>query len=111
MEARCTGCGGRVMPYRQYVLYFRPTATCASCGQRVRFRRFTTAISFGVLAVVAFVVFTRMVDSPPLELTVGAILILGGLMGDLWTYRNVEWDPVRERASEIGHPGGISVRG
>jgi len=84
MEARCTGCGGRVMRYRQYVLYFRPTATCASCGQRVRFRRFTTAMSLAALAVAAFLVFTRFTDSLALETTVGAILILCALIGDLW---------------------------
>ncbi len=111
MEARCTGCGGRVMPYRQYVLYFRPTATCGSCGQRVRFRHFTAVVSLGVLTAAAFLVFTRVVDSPPLEVTVAAILILGALIVDLWTYRNVEWDLARERASEIPHSGSLSVGG
>jgi amino acid transporter len=99
------------MPYRQYVLYFRPTTTCGSCGQRVRFRRFASVVSVAVLTAAAFLVFTRLVDSPALEVTVGAILILGGLIVDLWTYRNVEWDLVRERASEIPHPEGLSVGG
>jgi hypothetical protein len=99
------------MPYRQYVLYFKPTTTCASCGQRVRFRHFSRVVFGAILTAAAFLVFTRLVDSPALEATVGAILIVGALIVDLWTYRNVEWDLVRERASELPHREGLSVGG
>jgi hypothetical protein len=102
MEARCTGCGGRVMPYHQYITHFKPTATCASCGRVVRFRFFSPVLVVLGTTLLVFFGFTRLVDSVALEVTVGAALVLLGLLGDLWTYKKVAWDPVRHEGEATG---------
>jgi len=102
MEARCTGCGGRVMPYHQYITHFRPTATCMSCGRVVRFRFFARVmIVLGATGLI-FYGFTRLVDSLALEITVGAALVLLGLLGDVWTYKKLTWDPVPQEGDAPG---------
>ncbi|HSM61351.1 MAG TPA: hypothetical protein VK849_11160 [Longimicrobiales bacterium] len=112
MEARCTGCGGRVMPYHQYVTHFAPTATCATCGRQVRFRFFTRVLIVFVATATTFVVFAGLVDSVALELTVGAALFLLAILFDLWTYKNLVWDPVREEreSSRSGHHVSVGQR-
>ncbi len=108
MEARCTACGGSVMRYHHYVVHFRPTAVCASCGTTVRFRCFFRVMAVLAIAALLFVAFTRAVDSLALELTAGATLFLFAILGDLWTYRNLTWDPVHE-ASDTSRSPGVSA--
>jgi len=96
------------MRYHRYIVYFKPTATCASCGSTVRFRCFFRVMAVLAVAALLFVGFTRVVDSLALELTAGATLFLFAILGDLWTYRNLTWDPVRE-ASDTSSSQGVSA--
>lgn len=107
MDAHCTGCSGRVMPYRQYAIHFRPTAVCASCGSRVRLRHFGRVV-FGFVAVLAgFVALLVLSRSRVLVVAGLALLALGSLLADFWTFRNLPWDPVQPVAG--GHPPGESA--
>lgn len=96
MEAECTGCGGRVMPYRQYIFHFGPRAVCSTCGQEVRLRHFGRVIT-GFAAVVGLMAFLlAMSASPVLLVAAFALIVLSCLLADFWTYRNLPWDPVEE---------------
>lgn len=100
MDAECTGCGGRVMPYRQYIFHFRPTATCGSCGSTVRLRHFTR-VAGGFLGIVAaYTLLLASAPSPVFILLGLALALLISLLADFWTYRNLEWDPVSGAARE-----------
>jgi hypothetical protein len=101
-------CDGSVMRYHHYIVHFKPTAICASCGSTVRFRYFFRVMTVLAVAALLFVGFTRAVDSLALELTAGAALFLFAILGDLWTYRNLTWDPVRE-ASDTSSSQGVSA--
>lgn len=104
MDAECTGCGGRVMPYRQYVFHFRPTATCEGCGRRVRLRHFTR-VAAGFLAIVAAYTLLLALAPSPVFILVGlALAVLVALLADFWTYRNLPWDPT-EASWGSGSPG------
>ena len=101
MDAECTGCGGRVMPYRQYIFHFRPTATCGSCGQAVRLRHFTRVAAV-FLAIVA--AYTLLLASAPstVFILIGLVLaVLISLLADFWTFRNLSWDPVDDTRREV----------
>ena len=99
MDAECTGCGGRVMPYRQYVFHFRPTAVCGSCGAAVRLRHFSRVVSGTLLVLLAYAVFFALTDSVVLGVAGLALVALGSLLADFWTYRNLPWDPEEESGS------------
>lgn len=94
MEAECTGCGGRVMPYRQYVFHFGPRAVCSTCGQRVRLRHFGRVVAGFAMVVGLLAFLLTMSASPVLLLAAFALIVLSCLMADFWTYRNLPWDPV-----------------
>lgn len=94
MDAECTGCGGRVMPYRQYVLHFRPTAVCAACGSRVRLRHFARVL-VGFAAILAAYTLVLWLAESRVFIAVGlALAVLASLLADFWTFRNLPWDPV-----------------
>lgn len=93
MEAQCTGCGGRVMPYVQYVAHFRPTATCESCGQRVRLRHYLAIVMTALVGVSALAVVVMLTHSRPLAIAGLALGALLAFLADFWTFRNLPWDP------------------
>jgi hypothetical protein len=95
------------MRYHHYIVHFKPTAICASCGSTVRFRCFFRVMAVLAIAALLFVAFTRAVDSLALEFTAGAALFLFAILGDLWTYRNLTWDPVE--ASDPSSSQGASA--
>lgn len=105
MDARCTGCGGRVMPYRQYILHFRPTAVCESCGGRVRMRHFRTVMLTAVVVGAVFTVLLLRLAPPALALAGLALAALAGLLADFWTFRNLPWDPVEADAATVDGDG------
>ena len=93
MDARCNACGGRVMPYIQYVAHFRPRTVCQSCGGRVRLRHYAQVILVTVLSVAVLAVWVVLSHSLPLALTGLALGVLLAFLADFWTFRNLTWDP------------------
>ena len=88
------------MPYVQYVAHFRPTATCQSCGHRVRLRHYMAIVMTALVAVSALAVILMLTHSRPLAivgLCLGALL---AFLADFWTFRNVVWDPEEGPAPE-----------
>ncbi|MGD8320126.1 MAG: hypothetical protein PVJ02_06720 [Gemmatimonadota bacterium] len=82
------------MPYHQYIVHFRPTATCTVCGRRVRLRGYTTLVaSWATFTVVVFLL-VRTSDSVGLWIAVGAAVLLLAFLGDFWTFKNLSWDPL-----------------
>lgn len=84
------------MPYRQYVVHFRPTARCVSCGRPVCCSWYYAAVSVAVLGVAAVALFIAWTETAGLRITAVALLVLLSLLGDLWTYRNLSWDPLEK---------------
>jgi len=90
------------MPYRQYVLHFRPTAVCAACGRRVRLRHFVRVL-LGFAALLAAYALVLVLAESTVFIAVGlALAVLASLLADFWTYRNLPWDPVEDGASPPG---------
>jgi hypothetical protein len=98
VDAQCNGCGGRVMPYTQYVAHFRPTAVCESCGERVRMRHYRAVLGTAFAAVLALAVVVALTSSRALAIVGVALGTLLGFLADFWTFRNLSWDPVEEVA-------------
>jgi len=71
MAAHCEVCGGRVMPYRTYALWMKPTAQCGACGADVRLRRFWTMAGLGVGALGLFA-------GALVWLSIGSVTLVGG---------------------------------
>lgn len=87
------------MPYRQYAIHFRPSARCACCGARVRMRGFAVvSISSVAALLISIAVFLRVEDFGLLMLFLACLAVFG-LIADIWTYRNLTWDPVGEEPS------------
>lgn len=104
MDAQCNGCGGRVMPYHQYIVHFRPTATCTVCGRRVRLRGYTPFVASALTFFVVILILLRNADSVGLWIAVGAALLLLALLGDFWTFKNLSWDPLPTGDEGLGSP-------
>ena len=93
MDAQCNACGGRVMSYTRYAAHFRPTATCESCGVRVRVRHYSVLLGVTVVAVAALAAVVFLTHSAVWTATGMALGTLLGFLADFWTFRNLSWDP------------------
>lgn len=99
MDAHCNGCGGRVMPYRQYAIHFRPTAVCGCCGHTVRLRHFRRVLAGFLLVLLGYAAVMAAVPSRPLLWAAFVLAVLACLLADFWTYRNLTWDPADDAAA------------
>ena len=94
MPARCSGCGGTVMPYRRYALHLRRTATCDNCGKKVRIRR------RGVLGMAAFFFvgfsWAYFVDRVGVTAWSVGVLLALAVAVHWWSWHAFQWDIVDE---------------
>lgn len=82
------------MPFSQYVVYFRPTAVCASCGAVVRLRHHRTVIVVTVVALITYAALLAFTRSLPLVVAGLALGSLLAFIADFWTFKNLKWDPI-----------------
>ena len=92
MDAKCNACGGRVMSYTRYAAHFRPTATCAACGARVRMRHYRWVLATALASVAVLATVVVMTHSALWAATGLALGTLLGFLADFWTFRNLSWD-------------------
>ena len=93
MGARCSVCGGSVMPYRSYLLYSRPEAVCPSCGTRVRLEGWGGLVVAGVVLLAGLLLAVLFVHSIRVFALVTVGLILLALILDYGGYRLLRWLP------------------
>ena len=95
--AKCGYCGEQVMPYSRYAFYWRPTAVCAHCGQRVRLRYYWALALVALLLAAALIMAALLLES---LMAVGGSLLaaaVAALVLDRWAWRTSPWDQVIRR--------------
>lgn len=108
MGARCSACGGSVMPYRSYVLHSPPTALCSSCGARVRIRGWRGLVGAGMVILAGLFVTVLLSASLGTFLLVAVALAFLGLAMDYAGYRLLPWDPVAGAGRPTARPPGAA---
>ena len=98
MAARCDVCDGRVMPYRTYMLWMKPTARCEECGAEVRLRGFWTILGLGALISVGALTLLAGFSTP--GAVFGIVLALSGALAaiDYASYHVLRWEADHELA-------------
>ena len=98
MAARCDVCDGRVMPYRTYAFWMKPTARCEECGAMVRLRGFWASVGTGAaLTAVALAVIAGF--STPVSVF-GTVFAFTALLAaiDYASYHVLRWEADYELA-------------
>ena len=98
MAARCDVCDGRVMPYRTYLFWMKPTARCEECGAEVRLRGFWPIVGIGGLVTVAGVALVAGFSTP--AAVFGTVFALSGVLAalDYASYHVLRWESDHELA-------------
>ena len=96
MPARCSGCDGTVMPYRRYMFYMRPTATCDGCGKKVRMRGWRVFVIAALVVAGSWALFYALTDFSVWVVGVTLFLAVVAFAVDWWSWHALTWDVVDE---------------
>ena len=94
MPAKCLGCGGTVMPYRQFVFHMRGKAACANCGKTVRLRGYRTTILGGFALGATWFYVLLLTDSKAVFGIATGIMAVVAIALDRWSWQVLTWEVV-----------------